>query len=368
MSKKFPTLYGISKQNKIKIWNISVENNTINKTAIIHTDSGYEDQKIKRVSKVIYEGKNTGKINETTPYTQALSEAESTWKRKKDQNYQEVKPDLNNYIPNKILPMLAQPPGKGKIVFPCYIQPKLNGICCLSRIEGEKVIYHSRGGKEFQFLDHLDPFIKLINSSFPLHGELYTHGWSLQKIGSYTKERKMDHYNLGYWIYDVANPIDMFSERWKWFENQFVKYSNKKVGVRITPTYIVNNRDEVKKYHDDFVSQGFEGAILKNMHGLYIYQYRSNDIEKVKEFQDAEFLIIGGKQGTGLDEGCIIFRCITKDAKEFDVRPRGTVEERKEMFSNLNSYLGKMLTIRFPEYTDEGKPSQPVGICVRDYE
>ena len=125
---------------------------------------------------------------------------------------------------------------------------------------------------------------------------------------------------------------------------------------------------EKKKYHDTWVNMGFEGGMLKNIQGLYMFEYNSNDLEKVKSFEDAEFEIIGGKQGTGTDEGCVIFRCKTKDGLEFDVRPRGTQEERREMYNNLDSYIGKPLTVRFPELTDSGIPAQPVGIAVRDYE
>ena len=98
----------------------------------------------------------------------------------------------------------------------------------------------------------------------------------------------------------------------------------------------------------------------------------SDDLEKVKEFKSEEFEIIGGKEGTGTDEGCVIYRCITKEGKEFDARPRGTVEDRKQMLLDLPDSIGKPLTVRFAEYSDDGIPQQPVGVpiaeAVRDYE
>jgi len=144
--------------------------------------------------------------------------------------------------------------------------------------------------------------------------------------------------------------------------------TNENCPVKFTPTYLVNNKEEAKWYHDDFVQNGFEGAILKNKAGIYIFDYRSENIEKMKDFIDAEFEIVGGKEGVGTDTGCIIYRCKTKNNLEFDVRPKGTVEDRQEMFRNLKNDIGKMLTVRFPEYTESGKPSQPVGIVIRDYE
>jgi len=365
--KEFQTLYGVSKNQKIKIWNISVESTPATKEGKIITTSGYDNGKMKITEKIISKGKNIGKSNETNPFEQAVSEAESKWKKKYNKNYNIEKPNIDNYIPKILLPMLAKDPKKGKIKFPCYIQPKLNGICNLAEIKNNKVIHHSRGGQVFEFIDHFDDMIKEINCHVPLHGEIYVHRLSLQKIGSYVKELKEDRDILEFWIYDIADPKMKFKERIEWIENNICKYGDNS-HIKYTPTLIVENYDEVNKMHDHYVALGFEGAMLKNMDGYYMYQYNSNDIEKVKSFQDAEFKIIGGKEGSGLDQGCIIFRCTTSNGKEFDVRPRGTVEERKEIFNNLDSYIGKDLTVKFAEYTEDDCPSQPVGLNIRDYE
>ena len=58
----------------------------------------------------------------------------------------------------------------------------------------------------------------------------------------------------------------------------------------------------------------------------------------------------------------------TINNKLFDVRPKGTLEERKEMLLNGESYLNKNLTVKFFELTDRGVPRFPVGISLRDYE
>ena len=67
-----------------------------------------------------------------------------------------------------------------------------------------------------------------------------------------------------------------------------------------------------------------------------------------------------------------MYRCITEGGLEFDARPRGTVADRREMFFNLPNDIGKMLTVRFAEYSDDRVPLQPVGVpeaeVVRDYE
>ncbi len=142
--------------------------------------------------------------------------------------------------------------------------------------------------------------------------------------------------------------------------------------VKLTPTISVSSYEEAKTQHDKWVEMGFEGGMLKNKNGIYMFQYNSNDIEKVKEFEDEEFEIVGGKEGVGTDTGCVIYRCKTDEGKEFDARPRGTVEDRQQMFLDLPNDIGKKLTVRFAEWSDDMIPQQPVGVpeaeAVRDYE
>lgn len=372
------TLWGVSRTGKVKQWGVRVVEHE-DKTASIIVSSGYVDGKIREIPKLIKKGKNIGKLNETTPFEQALSEAQSKWSSKRDENYEPFQMDPATYVPRLMLPQLAKKPKQGKIVFPAWIQPKLNGVCNLAEppnvppaySKGDAILHHSRGGHLFETLAHLDSWIRELNPPAPVHGELYVHGWSLQKIGSYTKKIKSDQHLLEYWLYDIAWVGPTFDERITWLQEHITKLGANSP-IKFTPTILVNNYAEAKKYHDNFVSNGFEGGMLKNKNGIYMFQYNSNDVEKVKEFLDEEFEIIGGKEGTGTDAGCVIYRCKTKEGKEFDARPRGTVEDRQAMLINLPNDIGKMLTVRFAEWSDDGVPLQPVGIpeaeAVRDYE
>ena len=56
------------------------------------------------------------------------------------------------------------------------------------------------------------------------------------------------------------------------------------------------------------------------------------------------------------------------DDKKFNARMMGTLEERKTIFTNKQRYIGKMLTVRYQQLTEDGVPRFPVGVAVRDYE
>jgi DNA ligase-1 len=372
-----PRLYGLSRVGKVKQWEATVSEQP-DGTAIMYVKTGYVGGKIREIPKHIKRGKNIGRSNETSPFEQALSEAESKWNGKRDENYELEMIDPDNYVPRLMLPQLAKGVGKGKIVYPAYIQPKLNGICDLaeycvqSPVLPDVMLHHSRGGHLFETLAHLDKWLLALNAPAPAHGELYVHGWSLQKIGSYTKKIKPDQHLLEYWLYDMAELTIPFEDRINWLEAAIANLGPD-CPIKFTPTAIVNNYAEAKVFHDECVQQGFEGAMLKNAKGMYIFQYNSNDLEKVKDYEDDEFEIVGGKEGTGTDTGCVIYRCKVESGLEFDARPRGTVEDRQEMFRNLENDIGKMLTVRYAELSDDGIPLQPVGVpaeaeAVRDYE
>ena len=93
-----------------------------------------------------------------------------------------------------------------------------------------------------------------------------------------------------------------------------------------------------------------------------------NGVSLKRPLEDEEFNIIGGKDGTGRETGMVIFKCLSKNGLEFDVRPMGSQEYRTKMYDNLQSYIGKQLTVRFQGLTDDGRPRFPVGVAVRDYE
>ena len=116
----------------------------------------------------------------------------------------------------------------------------------------------------------------------------------------------------------------------------------------------------------EFVEAGYEGIMLRNAAGVYCANYRSNDLQKYKEFLEEEYKIIDFTQGEGRDSGAVIWMCETDDGKEFTVRPRGSMEQRRAWFREGESYIGKNLTVIFQELTEEGKPRFPVGKSVRD--
>lgn len=379
--KSFPTLYCKSTTGKTQVWTIEVipKGTDAKSPAIIKVTYGYTDGQKVTNEKEITKGKNLGRKNETTPLEQARLEAQSTWEKKKDGGYAETLtaasvPSLaseNAIAAQKVLlPMLAHDFHKrGKdIQFPCYVQAKLDGV----RSIFHKGIFTSRQGKPFGFLDHIvNELAPAKAADMILDGEIYSTTLSFQDFVGLVKKKKLtekdkeDLRHVHLWVYDLVND-DPFEKRLAALKAFFAKH--KFTYVHLLPTEECESRSDIKTFHDKYVAEGNEGLILRNKQGLYKLNARSADLQKYKEFEDDEFEVTGFTEGEGLEKGLVIWICKTKENKAFNVRPRGTHEERAELFKKAKSYVGQKLTVRFQELSEDGIPRFPVGITFRDYE
>jgi DNA ligase-1 len=269
--------------------------------------------------------------------------------------------------------MLAQDYNKrGKdIVFPCYAQRKLDGVRCVA-IAGKGLF--SRNGKPMSaHLTALRAELDSLPAGTILDGELYADKahLSFQEIVGLAKKGTLkagDAVKIGHMylcVYDVIMDGSN-KERKKWLDALFA--SRTFSHIKQLPTAVCNSADDAKYLHSVYVAEGYEGLILRNVKGLYKVGHRSKDLQKYKEFLDEEFPIVGFKEGDGLEKGCVIWTCRTAGGTEFDCRPRGTREERCALFTRGASYIGKPLSVRFQEWTDDKVPRFPVGLAIRDYE
>jgi ATP-dependent DNA ligase len=133
----------------------------------------------------------------------------------------------------------------------------------------------------------------------------------------------------------------------------------------LVKTDLCESEDRMKELHAQYVAEAYEGIMLRNKDGAY-KNARSIDLQKYKEFIDEEFEIVGYKEGEGVESGCVLWVCKTKEGKTFNCRPRGTREERETQYSNGDSYIGKKLTVKFQEWSDDKIPRFPVGIAFRE--
>ena len=369
MTKSVAVLYKQSKTGKTQSWEIQVEDNKY------RSISGEVGGKLTVGAWTICDGKNIGRANETTPEEQALAEAEAKATKKCDGGY-----GLSSITKNTAKffePMLAKEwkDLKDKLVYPVYVQPKLDGMRCIITKDGMT----SRNGKAIVSAPHIFEALNKFFEQYPdmiLDGELYNHSLKadFNKIMSLAKKtkptadelvesEKMIEYHC-YDMFFVNEPKAMFTHRTECIKSivDGGKYLKK------VPTLSAFDEKEVDKLHAAFCEAGYEGSIIRTIHSVYENK-RSKFLLKRKDFMDSEYTIldviegVGGRTGTA---GSMVFK--NKDGREFNSNIKGDFEYLAELWNDRKNLIGKLATIKYFNLTPDNVPRFPFVIAIRDYE
>lgn len=359
---KHPILYHKAKGGDLRQWQVWTEGSDI------ITEYGQVGGQLQRSRKTA-ESKNVGKKNQTRPEDQAEFEAESMFTFKLERKYSETPEAAQEDLR---LPMLAHKyeDKKKDVQFPAFIQPKLDGVRCLAEWRWNEVSLTSRAGKPYIMPTVQLQLAEWLPKDMTLDGELYCHGMSCQTVTSFVKKWKPGSEKIIYNVYDV--PVSDGCETLTCEErigrllhpiDGVVESAN----VKRVPGFVVKSHADMMQRYGEFVQDGYEGAMLRLRLGQYLWGYRSSELLKIKEFQDAEFTVIAAKEGRGKMEGCIIWTC-ANDCSEgsFDCTMKVTMDERRRFYAERQKYLGEKLTVRFFDRTDDKLPRFPVGIVFRD--
>lgn len=362
-----PILYHKAKGGDLRQWRVWTEG------PWVVTEYGQVGGQLQESRKKA-EGKNLGRSNETTPEEQAELEAASLHKHKLERKYSLTKKEAQEELS---LPMLAHKfaDKSAKVFYPAHVQPKLDGVRCIaSRDSSGNVYLMSRQGKEYKVPHIQEQLAKWLPRDMTLDGEIYIHGATCQTITSLVKSSdpngksyKPKSASLEYHVYDM--PVFEGDDTLQWFERECVLKRNLEISrnVVLVESDRVRSEKDVWDAHGRFIQDGYEGAILRLFSGLYLWGYRSSELLKVKEFQDDEFKVIGAEEGVGKMAGCVIFICRNSlTSATFRVTMKVPMETRRQMYEERAKYIGKMLTVRFFDRTEDKLPRFPVGIVFRD--
>ena len=274
-------------------------------------------------------------------------------------------------------PMLAHKFDNSRVDWsqPVYIQPKLDGVRCLFTKDGA----YSRAGNKFMNVAHIEtrlvPFFKE-HPDVVLDGELYNHELKddFEKIISLVRKQKpteddrLDAKNLvQFHVYDYFDGVIYDSYKTRMHQLGVSDIYNK--DIKYVQAYKVNNYDESRIYHKDFLNQGYEGSIIR-LDGLYKHG-RSYDLMKFKDFSDAEATIIGYEEGKGKRTNTVgKFLMIDDEGVEFGCPPgKGyNYNDLSNMLLNINDYIGQRATFTYFQRTKAGSYRHPLFKCLRNYE
>ena len=198
-----------------------------------------------------------------------------------------------------------------------------------------------------------------------LDGEIYHHGtdWPLQRISGLARLQQWSDEcnNLEYWIYDYISN-EPFKERLDYLESLKDKFTNSP--IKILEQIPLSGYLNIKKEHDKYVQEGFEGLCARNPNREYGINKRSAlYLIKLKERKDAEATIIDIKEGLREEDMCFILKM--PSGLTFAAKPIGEASTRIDYLKNKDNYIGKQMTYTYFTLSKDGIPTQPVAKHIR---
>lgn len=302
---------------------------------------------------------NEGRANARDSKEQAEFEFEAVIKKQRDKGFG-YDGETRQMYP---MPMLAHKftEHKGKMEFPVFVQPKLNGMRVL--FDGKNG--WSRGNKEVipQVIQHLT----FDTGGVILDGELMLPNNVLlqESMSAIKKYRPGISDKLKYYVYDIVDATKSYDERFALLVEMFSRGDLPK-NVVLVGTASAQTEIEVFGLHKTFVAEGFEGTMVRDPRASYEIGKRSYSLLKLKDFVDAEYKITAVIDGDGSDRGLAIFVLDNGHGQQFNCRPEGTQENRAELFRNRKTLVNSFLTVRYQELSRDNIPIFPVGVGIRD--
>jgi len=281
-----------------------------------------------------------------------------------------------------IKPMLAYKVDKKPIDWSenVFMQPKLDGVRCVIKLgDNNEVQAFSRTGKPWLNIAHITNSLHYFFTQNPdtiLDGELYNHDLrdDFEKIISLVRKQKPTPSDkaeasklVQFHCYDYIETV--MNQPYGYRMNQLAESDMYSYCVKYVPTKQVLCDKGAKVIHGANLHKGYEGSILR-LDKPY-QQKRSYNLQKFKDFQDTEALIVGYEEGKGKREGTLgKFLMQDDDGNKFGCPPgKGyNYAALTDILDNIGDYIGQRATFTYFERTQYGSYRHPMFKTIRNYE
>jgi ATP-dependent DNA ligase len=400
--------YRISKMNqlisrdskgKIRVVEMFYEWNEEQHGYVIHRSTGLLNGKmVEQPDIVILKGKASRTLKE-----QVELEYNSNKKKYLDKGYRELENPLEDYSEEELNNILGDVrTGQNGVPKPQLAKQadkvtnlktfdkkywgsrKIDGLRCLIYLgEDGKLHTASRGATNYdaamiEILEHPD-LIQLFkdNPTLIMDGECYKHGYSLQQLNSVarTQVKAVDYEILQFYWYDIVdlnspvteriNKIKELAEPLSLTFEPEREFQYGELRIQLVPHVEVSGWDNIMALHNEYVSEGWEGLVIRLESSLYGPNKRTNDWLKVKCYKQDTYKVIGIEQGLRKYDD-MVFVLETEEGKQFKAKPFGDKNQKIEYTDNFEEkYQNHLGDVKYFYYSDEGTPLQPSFIAFR---
>lgn len=272
--------------------------------------------------------------------------------------------------------MLAFPWNPKRITFPCFVQPKLNGV---RGIYVPKKHFQSRYGEVWSppVVEHAWEVLK----SFDLHldGEFYLHGMSLQqinsRIGVVRGEPHNESYKIKFHIFDVV-----VNAPWRTraaFLHRLAETIGENDGVSFIPHVEIFSSSEADYWYNYWRNEScYEGMMYRDANAVYGFADMCGNkdnrwwcLQKRKGQQDMYATIVGlnemHEQATGMPKGTLGAFQLRSETGHIFSAGSGLTDALRAKYWALGDVLhGTRVRVLYEMLSDGGVPLKPIIECV----
>lgn len=306
------------------------------------------------------------------------SEAEEKWMRKILKKHMAIgasEKTINKAMPGLIPTFevqLAQKfeekrlVGRGSVA----VEPKLDGIRCFAVVRNGAATLYARSGKLITNFDSTIGAELVLLGDGCYDGEIMGKDFTALMQQAYRKDdvdiqdtylALFDFLPLSEW--DSKETILGCSARYSELKARVKKASK---WIRIVARHTAPAQYEViKALHDQFVSEGYEGAMVKDTDAPYLFG-RGFEVMKLKAFHDADLQIEGFIEGTGKHEGKLGSVLVTYEGVQVQVGSGFNDDLREKIWTDRDQFLGRVIEVRYQEVTPDGSLRFPTFKCFRN--
>ena len=122
---------------------------------------------------------------------------------------------------------------------------------------------------------------------------------------------------------------------------------------------------EIKRIHDVYVQEGYEGVMVKMCEAPYKFG-RGWEVMKLKAFHDVDLPILQLLEGTGKNSGKLGSVVVSYNGVNVQVGSGFSDDLRDTIWGDKESFIGRVIEIRYQEVTPDGSLRFPTFVCFRN--
>lgn len=233
-------------------------------------------------------------------------------------------------------------------------EPKIDGVRVIVEVcrETLNVSFKTRNGNPLPSIQHLGGAFSAIAS---LHGvftfdcEAVSGTDFFDGVGNLRSSEPCADARL--WLLDLPDDLGTYSERRTMMSRFYLPDY-----VTLVPSFFnLSPNDAFRR----FVSQGFEGAMVKDTTAPYSQGKRSNAWLKVKAVDSEDCAIVSVHEGKGRLVGTMGHVVVEHGNRLVRVGGGFTDEQRREIWEKRDTVIGSWLEVSFQNMTPEGSFRHP---------